>query len=297
MKLIHIVNVVNFPAHSEHGVAQAITLETLHRAKEEADKHGINVRVLSAQFPEDLCVVPAWMEVTPCLERSSLDYPDFLDKRKLPLISDVLERAIEAMDDEAAMIYSNIDIGVQKNFYVEIAAKLADGHTKTLSITRRTIPKELNSIELLPEMYAHPGESHSGDDCFVFSRQCISQLRLKPVFLGVSWFDKILLLNCAAYCQPFEKLQNEKLTFHIGDALTWLNPKSGTIASYNEKLLVQLIKEIENQQGPAYRNKKFWPHISPIYTMLGFQVKKGFAEVLFENLKKALNLVRRRTYP
>jgi hypothetical protein len=266
MKLLHIINLVDFPKESEHERAQSITLESLRRAQDYASQQGVEVRIVSAQFAEDRSVIPSWVEATRDLEASSLDHPEFLDKRKLPLISDIIERGKESMNDEDALIYSNIDIGVQPYFYVRVAHKLQEGN-QALSITRRTIPENLNSLE---EMYAQIGKGHPGDDCFVFSRNRIDQLQLKPVFVGAAWFDKILLLNCAAFCDPFEKVRNEKLTFHIGDERSWFNEKTRTVANSNKGYLIELISEIETKQGACPKNSQLWPHVMSIYEILGF---------------------------
>ncbi|AFZ44907.1 hypothetical protein PCC7418_2771 [Halothece sp. PCC 7418] len=271
MKLAHIINPVNFTKGSEHERAQLITLESLYRAQDYASKRGVEVRLLSAQFPEDRKVVPDWMEATRDLKTSSLDYPEFLDKRKLPLISDIIERGIESIKDEEALIYSNIDIALQPYFYVRVAEKLKEGNN-ALSITRRTIPENLTSLE---EMYAQVGSKHPGDDCFVFAYNSFDKLNLKPVFVGAAWFDRILLLNCAAFCHPFEKIRDEQLTFHLGDDRSWFNEKTRTVASSNKDYLIELISEIEAEQGYCPNNSTLWPHVMSIYDKLGFVVERN----------------------
>lgn len=267
MKLLHIINIVDFPKGAEHGLAQSITLESIRRAQDYAFQQGVEVRVISAQFAEDRRAVPTWIEASQDLETSSLDHPEFLDKRKLPLISDIIERGVESMKEEDALIYSNIDISLQTYFYVRVADKLKEGN-EALSITRRTISENLNSLE---QMYAQIGEKHPGDDCFVFSQNSLKQLRLKPVFVGAAWFDKILLLNCAAFCNPFAKIREEQLTFHLGDDRSWFNPKTRTIANSNKKHLTDLILEIEAEQGLCYNNPRVWSHASSVYEKLGFK--------------------------
>lgn len=276
-KIVHIVNVVDFKPGSEHAIAQNITLESLRRAKLYAENQGLEIKLLSAQFSEDRSIVPDWLEPTKDLEFSCLEYPELLDKRKLPSLADIIQRGLEGAADADALIYSNIDIVVQKEIYINVKQQLDQG-AASLSITRRTIPKEFDSPEQLEAMYQAKGTEHPGDDFFVFSKACFRHLNLKPVFVGVCWFDKILLLNAAAYGQPFKKIRDQHWTFHLGDDMSWSNDRLHLISEYNRKYLVELINEIEAEQGDSTRNQSFWPHVRTVYELIGFEVRKTLKE-------------------
>ncbi|AFY37245.1 hypothetical protein Lepto7376_0850 [[Leptolyngbya] sp. PCC 7376] len=280
-KIIHLVNIVDFKAGSEHAIAQNITLESLKRAKIYAENQGLEIKLLSAQYPEDHTRIPEWIEATEDLEFSCLEYPELLDNRKLPSLADIIQRGLDAAVDADALIYSNIDIAVQKEIYVNVKNELDQG-AESLSITRRTIPQEFDSPEQLDAMYQSKGEAHPGDDFFVFSKACFPKMSLRPVFVGVCWFDKILLLNAAAYGRPFKKIRDQCWTFHLGDDRTWSTDRLHLISEYNRKYLVELVEEIEAKQGYAPRNKLFWPHVRSVYELIGFEVKKNIGDHIQE---------------
>lgn len=282
MKIVHLVNVLTPREGSDLVLAQPITLESLRLAKKAA--HEIDIQLFSAQFEEDRCKVPDWITPTADLKASSLDHEDFLDKRKLPSLAEIWDRLISNSSEADLIIYSNIDIAVRPNFYSRVA-ELMNQEWDAISITRRTISKnKYTCLTQLDQMIIDDGEAHPGDDCFVFRRDRVSQLRLSPVYVGAAWFDKIILINLA-WKTKFSKFRDEILTFHIGDDRTWVNPKTKTVADWNKALLRSLILELEQDVGKVYRNQAIWQHVKTIYAHAGFQTSLFFrAKIAFSQL-------------
>ena len=269
MKIAHILNPIIPRAESDLSIAKPITLASLKRAADEAGD-GIEVLHLSAQYEEDLSAIPDWMIRTPDLVRSSLDHPEFEDKRKLPLMSDIWERLLAHSQNADVLVYSNIDIAVQPTFYQRVRQWVEDGHD-AVSVTRRTIPQKYTSADQLEQMYAEKGEAHPGDDCFIVRRDCAQRFDVKPVFLGSAWFDKVLLLNCAARAHNFLKVRDQNVTFHIGDDRAWFNPKTLTVAMWNKREVTLLIDELEREFGSLFKDCRIWPYVCTIYEQMGFQ--------------------------
>lgn len=270
MKIVHLVNVVgNPPKTSDLYLAQQVTLEALRRAKDSATAAGLDVNVCAAVFEEDAEGVPEWMEVADFLELSSLDHSEFPARRKLPRLSEIWGRLIDISRDSDIVVYSNIDIAVQLNFYENARDWIGAGHD-AVSVTRRTIPKTYTSPSQIDAMYSEVGEPHPGDDCFIVSRSVAQKLNIAPVYVGVSWFDKVLLLNIADQAESFVKLRDERLTFHIGDDRTWSNPVNLPISTWNKNHLIDLVNAIERKRGRLYWCKSIWPHAETIYEKCGF---------------------------
>ena len=270
MKIVHLVNVVGDPpTTSDLHLAQQVTLESLRRARDFASAAGITVKVCAAVFEEDVASVPEWMEVAEFLKLSSLDHSEFPARRKLPRLSEIWGRLIDISTDADIVVYSNIDIAVQPNFYEKARDWIGTGHD-AVSVTRRTIPQTFTLLSQIDAMYAEVGEPHPGDDCFIVSRGVAEKLNIAPVYVGVSWFDKVLLLNLADQAGSFVKLRDERLTFHIGDDRTWSNPVNRPISTWNKNHLIDLVNNLERKRGRLYWCKSIWPHAETMYEKCGF---------------------------
>ena len=107
---------------------------------------GVHVTQYAAFYNEDCSAVPADFVPTPVLERSVLDFvelPPTVGGRKLPLLRDILDRLYEGAKDADYLIYSNIDIGLRPDFYLEVARLIEDGSDAFL-IGRRIVSTEFN---------------------------------------------------------------------------------------------------------------------------------------------------------
>lgn len=216
--LAHIINPVVVPESSDLFIAQPITFESMKRAKEYA-KEKINVELYSAHYNEDTEIIPEYFHHTRVLTRSSLDIPNNVSKKKLPYIKDIFDRLYESSSADY-FIYTNVDIGLNINFYSSICYFIKEGFD-TLSITRRTLPGHYKSISELTSIYKEKGKPHPGWDCFVFRRDLLPKFLLDDIFIGAPGIGRVLLCNLIFYGQNYSCFTDKHLTFHIGDDGDW----------------------------------------------------------------------------
>ncbi len=251
-KLAHIINPIQVPETSDLFVAQPITFETMRLAKSYAGDQ-LQIKQYTAQYQEDLSMVPQDFQATPDLDRSVLDIAKFRHFRKLPLLKDILDRLFSAAHDADYLIYSNVDIALQPAFYTEVSNFIDAGYDSFV-INRRTIPGHYRNIEQIPTMMAEPGTAHRGWDCFVFSRTIYPRFCLFDVCVGATRVGLALLANLQAFGNKFREFKNEQLTFHIGDERNWLNPVFSDYDNHNTRELMQILEAIETEQGPFGRD-------------------------------------------
>ncbi len=190
-----------------------ITFEAMRRAKKESE--GIaEVRLLSAQFPEDREIVPDEFEAAPDLLRSTHDVPGLAGGPKLPLLSDILQRAYDATN-QGFIIFSNCDIIPRGDFYLKCAGWIASG-LDAFIINRRRLPPDCDSPEHLLSILAESGLSHPGFDCFVFRRDLIPKMQLAGIVTGVPFSEIVLSQNLFALSDQFRLFRKQFLTRHIG---------------------------------------------------------------------------------
>lgn len=246
---VHIINPFSAPAGSDLARHMPVTFASIQRAVEEA-KGKVNVQICSAQFTEDRSIVPEWITKTRDLDRSMLNFGTFHEERKLPLLQDVLARALEASDADY-VVYSNIDICLMPSFYLAIDAYAAKGYD-AFAINRRRIPSRWHSPEELHFMYAEAGEPHPGYDTLVFKRSLFSGFLLGNVCIGVPRFDTVLMHNFYAFAENFRLFTGKHLTFHIGMELVreWGQQEH---YAHNEKEYRRILKELY----PRFRIEQF----------------------------------------
>ncbi|MDC7995721.1 hypothetical protein [Altibacter sp. HG106] len=202
--------------------AQPITFESMRRAKEFA-KDAVAVTLLTTQYEEDKEIIPNYFEVSPNLTRSVLDVGSFSVPRKLPLLRDILERAVEHDANADYIIYTNTDIALQPQFYLFIKEKIEQG-LDAFVINRRTIASSY-SLDTLAAAYSAVGVKHPGFDCFVFKSDLFANFDLQNVCIGASKVGITLLANLIIYGSEFQLFEQEHLTFHLGEDKIWQNPK------------------------------------------------------------------------
>lgn len=246
----HIANPVKVNKDSDLFIAQPITFETMKIAKDFC-RSEISVELFSAQYKEDMDWVPAWLSPTPNLERSVLDFGNFVIKRKLPLLKDILERLYQNSTGQY-LIYTNVDISLQPNFYLALSEIIERGYDAFM-VNRRTIPSHYSKISKLPLMFKEKGKGHPGIDCFVFNRELFPSFDLGASCIGAVYIGLIVALNCAAYGRNFKIFQDLHLTFHIGDDRAWKNTPNYSL--HNRAILLNLYNQLK-QQGLAGRIHK-----------------------------------------
>jgi hypothetical protein len=264
IKIAHIINPVIVPESSDLFYAQPVTFETIRRAKEFAQNE-VNVQLYTAQYPEDKGIISDFLSQTPDLDRSILDEGNFSIRRKLPLIKDILDRLHEAAGDADYLIYTNVDIALMPYFYAAVA-KIIDSGYDAFVINRRTISSSFTTIEEIPLMYSQVGEIHPGHDCFVFKRELYPKFEMdSTVCIGVNWVGRALILNLAANAEKFAEFQDKHLTFHIGKYKIWKNEDYLDYVNHNKKEILQIIRQLKNNNCNFDANKIAADYLSDIF--------------------------------
>ena len=240
MRIRHIINPVAVTPASDLYVAQPITFASLVAAKQEADQHGLYVDICFTCYEEDRHIAEPLFRDAGALSRSVLDVARFRKPRKLPLIQDILGKALLG-DKVDFIIYTNVDIAVKPEFYVEVT-RLIDSGYDAFTINRRTLSKQYTSPAELPLMYRDPGSKHPGHDCFILSLECASRMHLGLGCVGANWIGRILLSNLIAHSKTFNTFETEFLTFHIGDDRAWKKEDFSDYDLHNER---ELLKTLE----------------------------------------------------
>lgn len=239
MRLVHIINPVKVGPKSDLFVAQPVTFETMHRAKLYASNH-VEVDLLATCYPEDEEIVPSYFSKTSFLDRSVLDMGEFKIKRKLPLISDILYRAIEHDPDADYVIYTNVDIALQPYFYQFVNKQIDLGYDAFV-INRRTIPATHN-LDSLEEAYSEVGMKHPGFDCFVFKNELFNEMKLDEICIGTTRIGLALISNLIVLSKNFTIFTDKHLTFHIGEDRIWQDEKFEDYVRHNEKNVIRILQ-------------------------------------------------------
>jgi hypothetical protein len=245
--LAHIINPVVVPPTSSLYFAQPVTMETMRRARANAQGQ-VTVSLFTAQYPEDVPLVPADFQSTPPLTRSILDIVPFQPPRKLPIFAEILSRLYHATEAEY-LIYTNVDIGLQPHFYTQVAAFIEQGFD-AFTINRRTISDRFTRLSQLPEMLQDAGEPHRGWDCFVFRRAAFPRYLLGTVCIGIPRADLVLLGNMQAFAQKFAEFRDEHLTFHIGNDRSWWGRAYSDYENHNTQEAIRQLTLLEERTKP-----------------------------------------------
>ena len=219
-----------------------MTFETMKRAKAFAAEY-IEVDLVTTQYPEDHMIIPSYFAIAPDLERSVMDVGSFQKERKLPLIKDLLERAVAFSPDADYIVYTNVDIALQPHFYLFIQLQIEAG-LEAFVINRRTIPAHFD-LHNLAEAYSAIGDKHPGFDCFVIKRELISKFRLGTISIGANWIGRTVFANLLVHCKKTKLFEDEHLTFHIGEDGAWLVSDFSEFDLHNKAQLYQILDELK----------------------------------------------------
>ena len=235
--LLHLVNplVVHDPA-SDLAAAQPVTFAAMADARAfAAATRRAEVSLCAVGFPEDRAAFPDGFHV---LDAGRFDTP-----RKLPLLGDLLARAVEAADKLGAdwIVYTNVDIAPVPDFYTAIAALIGQGYD-AFSVNRRTLPRDWpNGVSGLPLMRAQLGEAHPGRDCFVFTREAAREFDCGQTCIGAQFVGKVLAANLLCHARRYEDFADLHLTFHLGDDRRWLSPAQREYGDHNRRELAGVL--------------------------------------------------------
>jgi hypothetical protein len=257
-KIAHIIHPVNVAPTSDLVIAQPITFDTMHTAREFAKNRAnvdadVDVQLYAVQyFDEERIPLPKSFIRTPDLTRSVVDVGAFRNKRKLALIKDIMDILYESCDADY-LIYTNVDIALQPYFYQVTADIIRQGYDAFI-INRRTIPGHYQSIGEIPLMYAEIGEKHPGWDCFIFKRDVYPRFMLGNACIGTDWIGRIILSNMAPLATGFKVFQDLQMTFHIGDDRVWQTNEFSDYAAHNKEECRKTLVKFDKEYGPFDRN-------------------------------------------
>ncbi|MFI5202920.1 MAG: hypothetical protein ACHQF2_00370 [Flavobacteriales bacterium] len=186
------------------------------------------VQNLVACFEEDKDSISAEFSQKVILKESIHDFFQSNDKRKLPVLREILSLA-HTHGNGDFIIYSNADIALMPNFYYAVNKILENGYD-SLIINRRRISNVFLNESDLEMHYAEAGAAHPGFDCFVFKKDLIPQLELENVCTGIPHAENLLAHNLFIKTNYCKLITDAHLTFHIGMVLhnDW-----GTKAQFN----------------------------------------------------------------
>ncbi|MFT7582616.1 MAG: hypothetical protein ACI9MR_004298, partial [Myxococcota bacterium] len=158
--LLHLVNVFNARLDVSAFVAQPATLESMREAKRFAAPH-VNVTLATVQAAGDDVLVPPGFERLPDLERDVTDIGAFATPLRLPLLADLLDRAVDAATaaDAEFIVFTNTDIAVQPGFYRYLDDMIDHGYD-ALIINRRTLRRGYAAVADLTRAWAEGGGRH-----------------------------------------------------------------------------------------------------------------------------------------
>ena len=137
IKIVHLINPFKCSKDNPSYLyyAQAITFKSMRNAQLEAQKVGIDVKLYGVNYPEDDEIIPDYFIKLPYLKKSTqTEFPIIYDKRKLPIIQEMFDSILQNSDADY-IIFTNSDIGVQKNFYIEVNKFITQDNLKSFIIT------------------------------------------------------------------------------------------------------------------------------------------------------------------
>lgn len=219
----HIINPFRCEPTSEHGIASRITNATLARAWEHARAQGIQVEIQAVIAHGDEASILPPAQLAGYLTRTVQDIRPLKPSRPLPLIADILQIGT-ASASGSHVIFTNMDISVQPDFYVRLAELISERFEPATPfiVYRRNLPAHFTDPAQIEEMFDHPGELATGYDCFVFPREYAGDLELGHSCIGASYFDYLLFMALdAASGFRMQRVRDPALTFHIGNELAW----------------------------------------------------------------------------
>lgn len=210
LSFVHIVNAVSEEENKSVFELQKLTFASLQKAKQYS-KHTIEQGIC---FHKDFPISQEGFTPFPPLTQSVQDIRAFANKKKLPLLKDILQVAYDNSKADY-IVYSNADIGLMLPFYNAIGKLIEQGHD-AIVINRRRIKSSLNKPEDLDAIYTETGKDHLGFDMFVFKRDLLPKFILNNTCIGIPFVGNDLFYNLFCFAQNPILLTQQHLTFHIG---------------------------------------------------------------------------------
>ena len=243
MKFAHLINPFKCAEDNSSYLyyAQPITFKSMYNAQLEALKVGIDIKLYTVNYPEDDEIIPEYFIKLPHLKKSTMsEFPKIARNRKLPIIQEMFNSILQNSDADY-IIFTNSDIGVQKNFYKKVNEFIHKDNLKSFIINRRdNIPKFKDKKRLtdknLDIIYKEIGQTHPGKDCFIMHRKILEKINMNLMFTGYPpWGFK--LHSCMKKIDKKTHLYTNKyLTFHLGNDSVWCKNSKNPLWLKNIKL-------------------------------------------------------------
>lgn len=245
MKVAHIVNPIKDIDKPDLQYIQAITFVSMDNALRfyEKDNQAIDYEIVTTQYPEDHISIPTHYRKLSDLERSVLDVDHQLKGKKLPLIHDIFQKALEETESDY-IIYTNIDIALKPGFYDYVNQKINDGFDAIVINRRRINWVSGNAADADKDVinyYGQIGRSHPGFDCFVLKRELVEQMILKEICIGISFLETSIIHNIAAFAKNPTYIFDQDLTFHLGTEVL-VPRKANPFYWHNRNLFFKVIQ-------------------------------------------------------
>lgn len=241
LTLAHLICPVDVPASHELARVQPITFASMLRAQAKARGKGLSVALYSVQCKGERAVTPRGFVRLPPLSRTVGDLKKFAVPRRLPLLQDILGRFHVASRADY-FIFTNSDIALHEDFYLEVQRLAQKGH-RGFIINRRTVVASLTKARNLDWLQKQKGRAHPGMDCFVFHREALMKMPLGEMCVGMGGFSGMFGGVLSAVAGKFKLFADLRLTFHLGDARSWDDPR------YNDYKLHNLEESIKTALG------------------------------------------------
>ncbi|MCK6638709.1 MAG: hypothetical protein L6Q81_01395 [Bacteroidia bacterium] len=240
VSLAHIINLVGAQDNPGLFKVQELTMRTIERALA-GTRSDLKVQIMSAQYTDARPFVPGFVSITSDLLRSSADFKQLNTKLRLPVLGDIIMKLRE--NTEAThFVFTNLDICVMPSFYNAVASYLNDGYDAII-INRRRINAEFIDEPNLDVLFAEAGKTHTGYDCFVFSRALLDKFVFGDIFIGTPPAGNDLFYNIMTFADCPVLLTEKHLTFHVGMDLVkpWGESK---LNSHNQAEFLKLLKKL-----------------------------------------------------
>jgi hypothetical protein len=251
VKIFHLFSPVYKDPDHELMRAQTVTLESMRVAATltEIVEPNVSIEMAATALPEDIKAIPESFTKLDDLTLTSEEVAEFKNKRRLPLMYEILSRGRDAIlgigtEDHTYLIFTNVDIALAPHFY-NYCAWLARRDYDFAVINRRAIEDYYGGVEDLAAMQSEIGGRHPGMDCFIIKADLLKYLEPTQAIVGMGAVERSLYYNMMAYTKKSVVIKNAHATFHIGLDSDWTGGAYKDYAAFNKEETVKLVSRLE----------------------------------------------------
>jgi FkbM family methyltransferase len=253
INLSHVVNL--FEATDEGRNIQRAVTESMKVAAADPSVGKGRTKLLHVQSSFDSDLTPPGFVRLRDLDRDVRSIKTFAHPRPLPLMFDVLDRAVEGTDEGEFIVFTNSDICLQPIFYGVIRKLIASGFD-AVTVNRRTVGVDM--LKAAPALArAETGLNHGGFDCFVFRRSAYAEYVKGNGCLGIAGVARPLLYNMVSTAEAMLMLKNVALTYHFGNDRPWQSHLYIDYARHNRADFLSVLETLARQPNAKQRLRDF----------------------------------------